>query len=302
MTAIDTLLDGLADYAGLFPPASLNMDAMVEQYAMGLAGPCASMLGRVIVPAAKLGDFERAAAAALPGHADDDPWCISALVRADDMDADLETIATFNDEHVDPGNGLALIDVIEVKAGDVEGIEAIASNLPEGLFAFVEIPIDSDPRGLLAALAGDGLGAKIRTGGMTPELYPDMGDVARFIVHAAAAEVPFKATAGLHHPLPNDNSDVPARQLGFVNVFAAATFTQTAGLDVAAVHAVLELADPDAFHFDGATLQVGEHTVSSAQLEACRLTLGTSFGSCSIDDPWSDLIALGWLEPEPVSE
>lgn len=302
MAAIDALLDGLVDYAGLFPPASLDMDAMVESYATALAGDCAWMMGRIIVPAVALGDFERAAAAMLPGHEEDEPWCVSALVRANEMDADLESIAIFNDTHEEPSNGLALIDAIEVKASDADGIEAIASNLPEGLFAFVEIPIDGDPRGLLAALAGDGLGAKIRTGGMSPELYPGIKDVAKFIVHAHGAQVPFKATAGMHHPLPNDNPSVPARQLGFVNVFAAAALAQVAQLDQDAVCEVLELADPDDFVFDGAVLHVGTYALTSAQLEACRLTLGTSFGSCSIDEPWNDLIALGWLEPEPISE
>ena len=133
MAAIDSLLDGLVDYAGLYPPASLDMDAMVECYATGLAGDCASMMGRIIVPAVALGDFERAAAAILPGHAQDEPWCVSSLVRANEMDADLELIATFNDAHEEPGNGLALIDAIEVKASDPDGIESIASNLPEGL-------------------------------------------------------------------------------------------------------------------------------------------------------------------------
>ena len=90
--------------------------------------------------------------------------------------------------------------------------------------------------------------------------------------------------------------------MGFVNVFAAAALAQVAQLDEDAVRDVLELADPDAFVFDGATLQVGAYTLTSAQLQACRLTFGTSFGSCSIDEPWDDLIALGWLEPEPISE
>jgi hypothetical protein len=302
MAAIDTLLDGLVDYAGLFPPASLDMEAMVEQYAIALASERASMVGRIIVPASTLGALEQAAKAMLPGHAEDDPWCVSALVRLDKMDADLEAIANFNDAHELPEHGLALIDTIEVKAFDANDIEAIASNLPEGLFAFVEIPIDSDPRGLLCAIAGDSLGAKVRTGGITPELNPPIEDVARFIVHAVAAEVPYKATAGLHHPLPNDNPDIPARQLGFVNVFAAAALARVAGLDQAAVEEVLSCDDPEAFVFDGATLQLADYTLTSAQLEVSRLTSATSFGSCSLDDPWNDLIALGWLVPEPVSE
>ena len=305
MPALEMLLDGLVDYAGLFPPASLDMDAMVEQYAMALAGEQSWVVGRVIVPASQLSAFETAAAGALPGHEDDDPWCISALVRADAMDADLEAIGAFNDAHEEPGDGLALIDAIEVKVQDASGVEAIASNLPEGLFTFVEMPIDVDPRGMLAALAGDELAAKIRTGGMTPELYPKVGDVAAFIVHAAAAGVPFKATAGMHHPLPNDNPDVPARQLGFLNVFLAAALAHHAGLDAAAVQAVLEETDPAAFDFDGTIVHVSGHELTALQLEESRLSFCLSFGSCSIEEPWNDLHALGLLvqpSTEPIEE
>ena len=142
-------------------------------------------------------------------------------------------------------------------------------------------------------------------GGMTPELYPQVGDVAAFIVHAAAAGVPFKATAGMHHPLPNDNPDVPARQLGFLNVFLAAALAHHAGLDAAAVQAVLETSDPDAFEFDGAMVHVAGHALTAVQLEESRLSFCLSFGSCSLEEPWNDLHALGLLvqpSTEPIEE
>ncbi|MCH2135820.1 MAG: hypothetical protein MK101_04460 [Phycisphaerales bacterium] len=302
MPAFEALLDGLVDYAGLYPPASLDMPAMVEQYAMALASEEAWMVGRVIVPVSGLDDFEDAAIGALPGHEDDDPWVISALVNADQLEADLDRVLRFNEVHAEPGNGLALIDAVEVKASDAAGIESIAAALPEGLFAFVEIPVDRDPRGLLAQLAGDELAAKVRTGGIEPHLYPDVADVAAFIVHAAAAEVPFKATAGMHHPLPNDNPAVPARQLGFVNVFLAAALAQHEGLDAAAVAQVLELDDPGKIGFDGAEARIGDHVIDAACIEESRLTFCTSFGSCSIDEPRDDLAALGWLEAQGLLE
>ena len=251
MAALDTLLDGLIDYAGLYPPASLDMQPMVKQYAMALAGEPSWVVGRVIVPASRLEEFEAAAAGALPGHEDDDPWCVSALVQLDAFDEQLERIAAFNDAHEAPGDGMALIDAIEIRASSATDIETIAAGLPEGLFPFVEIPVDADPRGLLAALAGEGFGAKIRTGGVEPHLYPAVKDIARFLVHTAAAQVPFKATAGLHHPLPNDNSGVPARQQGFVNVMLAAAAAQHLGLDEAAVADVLRCDDAAAFGRSG---------------------------------------------------
>ena len=156
MAALDILLDGLIDYAGLYPPASLDMQPMVEQYAMALAGEQSWVVGRVIVPANRLDEFEEAAAGKLPGHEDDDPWCVSALLQLDAFDEQLQRIAAFNDAHEAPADGMALIDAIEIRASSGADIETIAAGLPEGLFPFVEIPVDADPRGLLAALAGEG--------------------------------------------------------------------------------------------------------------------------------------------------
>ncbi len=50
--SLQTLLAGLIDYAGLFPPASLSMEQALANYARFRAGEHAWMLGRFVVPAA----------------------------------------------------------------------------------------------------------------------------------------------------------------------------------------------------------------------------------------------------------
>ena len=56
------LLSGLIDYAGLFPPASLAMAAAVANYDAYLRGEYSWILGRFIVPVARLEEFEKALA------------------------------------------------------------------------------------------------------------------------------------------------------------------------------------------------------------------------------------------------
>ena len=51
------LLDGAIDYAGLFPPAALGMDAAVENYLAYRTSAQASMLGRFVAPAARLDEL-----------------------------------------------------------------------------------------------------------------------------------------------------------------------------------------------------------------------------------------------------
>jgi hypothetical protein len=298
---LSVLLDGLIDYAGLFPPANLDMQPMVDTYRRVMLDPRGWMVGRVIVPVSRLEEFELAAQALLPDEEEADPWCISALASpcgSDGLAADLDAIARFNARHSEAGGGSAVIDVVELKGTEAKLIDQALDMLPDTLFPFVEIPLDDDPRGLIAVLAGSEAAAKIRTGGVTPELYPSNSALAAFLSASAAAGVPFKATAGLHHPLPNDNAAVPARQQGFLNVFVAAAMALHHELAPETIEGLLESADVGSFDFAEAAVRFGTHTISLEELEEARLGFAISFGCCSIDEPWEDLQALGLLGEE----
>ena len=56
--ALHALLSGLIDYAGLFPPASLDLPAAMRNYAAYRAGAHAWMLGRFVVPAALVAEVD----------------------------------------------------------------------------------------------------------------------------------------------------------------------------------------------------------------------------------------------------
>ena len=290
------LLDGLVDYAGLFPPAREDMETMVKGFDEGLDHPMGWMLARVIVPVGKLDEFEQAAASLLPDDDTDDPWCLSVLVSpagSDELEGDIERLAAFNERHCNAANGLALADVIELRADSAEAIDSALDLLPDDLFPFFELSSSSDSRGLLAALAGSEAAAKIRTGGIKPELNPATADVARFIRNAVQADVPFKATAGLHHPLPNENPSIPAHQQGFLNVFLASA--------AAAVHRlnegdIVELLDyTGAIEFEDDQVSIDGLVLGCEQLEASRGGTAISFGSCSWREPIADLQSLGYL-------
>ena len=92
------LLNNIIDYAGLFPPAQLDMERVVENYATYLVGDDGWMLGRLLMPTARLDEFEKYAAKYLPADEDAEPWQISALTRpADDpnLPDDLQRIEQF---------------------------------------------------------------------------------------------------------------------------------------------------------------------------------------------------------------
>lgn len=291
--AATALLAGLVDYAGLFPPAELPMDGAVAEYARWRRSPQGWMLGRFVLPAGRLHDFRVAAEAHLPPPGAAEPWRLSALLGTD-LHRDAAFVTSFNVSQA----GRALVDTVELKAAAAGEAEAALAALPPGLTAFVELPLHGDLGALLSVLRARGARAKARTGGVVPEAIPGPASVARFLAACAAAGVPFKATAGLHHalraehPLTYAANGPKAVMHGFVNVFAAAAFAGT-GAAASDLEAVLREEDASAFRLDEAGLAWRQLRVSTEGLARSRRDLAPSFGSCSFAEPVADLRSLG---------
>lgn len=291
--AIRALLTELIDYAGLFPPAALDMPTAVRNYAAYRQSEHNWLLARFIVPVARLGEFEATAIAEVPSP--EPPWKVSALL-SNDWQSDLAQIAAFNERFA----GRFVIDTVEGKAETSAQIEALLQTLPAGLTTYFEIPLKDDPAELIATLAETGGLAKARTGGVTAEAFPSAFELARFIAACAKEEVPFKATAGLHHPLRGEYRltyapDSPTATMhGFLNVFLAAGFAQN-GMGVAQLVEVLEERSPTAFQFESGRVVWRDEQLVRAHLINARHLAALAFGSCSFTEPLEDLQKLGLL-------
>src|SRR5690606_2658502 len=115
MHAVRTLLQASIDYAGLFPPAALDMHAAVRNYADYRAGGYGWALGRFILPVSRLADFEAAASERLPVRPGGTAWPLGALLGSD-VAKDIERLGEFNCRHAADGAGAAAADVVECKA------------------------------------------------------------------------------------------------------------------------------------------------------------------------------------------
>ncbi|MEM7229108.1 MAG: hypothetical protein AAF432_09875 [Planctomycetota bacterium] len=296
-TSLTELLHGIIDYAGLFPPAKLDMPTTVTNFASYVACDDAWMLKRLIVPVGRLDEFQAAAASLLPMDGET-TWHLSGLtVPAGDpaFAANIEVIDAFNRRHADPSNGSAIIDTIELKGTNVDVIEEALDELPDEIFPFFEIPWNVDPRGMIATLVGSDAGAKIRTGGVTADLYPPVDAVARFIVACARAGVPFKATAGLHHPFRHYSDAVDCDEHGFFNVFLAAAIAYAHEEGEDAIAPVLEQTDHSAFRCTDDSIVVGDYEITADEIARTRDLIAISFGSCSFDEPRDDLREISLL-------
>ena len=291
MSAPRALLGGIVDYAGLFPPAALDMPTAVANYAAYRAGPDAWALGRFVVPASRLDELAAAAAPCVAGE----PWRVSALLGADAA-ADVRRVGEFNER----SSRLAAVDAVEFKASDVAAVSRVAPLVPRGAEAYAELPVEPDPTPLVTAVARAGLRAKVRTGGVTADAFPTSAQLARFIAACVAAGVPFKATAGLHHPLratyrlTYDADSATATMFGFLNVFLAAALLRAGGT-VRDAEALLEESDPSALRVGDDAITWREHRFDTAALAAAR-RLAVSFGSCSFREPMEEvkLLSAGW--------
>lgn len=292
--SIRALLTEIVDYAGLFPPSALSMPEAVINYATYKNSNYKWMLGRFVVPVDRLGEF--AASANEFFTRDDDVWKLSVLA-GNDIYETVNLIEDFNDEF----SPYATIDALEVKTDTASYIETVAEAAPPELTNYFEIPMDDRLADLVVTLAINKQRAKIRTGGVVPEAFPRPEEIARFMRTCMAANVPFKCTAGLHHPVRCRKpltyaEDAPVGMMyGFLNVFLAAAFARD-GFKPGVIRELLEDEWEESFEFDaGGVLWRQEHFISTTQLIYLREKGAISFGSCSFEEPIADLQEIGLL-------
>ncbi len=319
------LLTDILDYAGLFPPAQLELDPAIRNYARYRTEAEAWMLGRFICPAPRLCELVPYGDTLL---AEPPAFRFSVLCRGGESPTAL--LARLEDDGADVAafdaalGARAAVAAFEIKLPPAL-LDADELRLAEFLRAardrfdsvglagrpvFWEPPLPpradwTRPANLLAhALAaynadrpaGPGrFGFKLRTGGVEASAFPTCEQVARVIEACAHAGTPMKFTAGLHHPIRRYDPGVRAHMHGFINVFAAAILGRELRLELFDLVAILDELDPANFTLGDEFFGWNQAEVTLGELEHGRQHVALSFGSCSFDEPREDLRALRWL-------
>lgn len=267
------------------------MEKAAANYNSYLAGPHQWLLGRFVVPVGRLEELVAATRTLVPTS----PWPLSALTGKD-AEADLSAVATFNETYA----GRFAIEAVEVKVAQLDDISRVAAAAPAGLEIYFEGGSDElEP--FVSAVGEVQARAKIRTGGLTTDAFPDAAAIAKFVELCSDQDVPFKATAGLHHPVRcvrplTYEPDAPRGAMhGFVNLFLASVLLYDGAID--AHHAERVLLDDDTTNFAFADQLAHWRTaeIDVDSIEAVRHNFAISFGSCSFEEPIDDLRALGWM-------
>jgi hypothetical protein len=240
------VLERIIDHAALFPPASMSLPDALTEDRRARESPHAGMLNRFVVPAARLAELpaERAPLSVVLGDAED----AELVAGADGVEA---VELALDGSRPRPADLVATYRALQ----------------PLGVETYFELVLDESWRdsvpAAVGAVAAVGGRVKLRCGGTS---IPSVEQVALVIACCREAGVPFKATAGLHHPVRR------GEEHGFLNLLAATT------APAGRLEAVLAEEDASAIDF----------------AEADR-ALFTSFGSCSWREPVDDLRELGLL-------
>ncbi len=276
--SLSPLVSGLFDDAALFPPGDAPLPEALVAHAAHGRSPHADLVGTFVLPAGRLAELAaELAERPFPGE------LVLSLTVPDVAAAD-EAVARAS---ALPGVSVAAVEVVVPPDQDVvtllAGLDALASRRP-GLDVYVEVPRDDRRPAVVDALADTRYHAKLRTGGVVADAYPDERELASVVDLLVRRGVPFKATAGLHHAVRHTEPATGFEQHGFLNVLAAVAAAQ-GGADVFTLAGLLA-------ERDGRVL-VDRLTALDPEASA-RLRGGfRSLGTCSVAEPLDDLLALG---------
>lgn len=276
-------LHALVDDAAMFPPGNAPLDRAVAEHYQHRCAPYAELIGGFV-----------ASDRVLPQ--------LLALLSAEqdqrDSRLDLKLVVTGGAGAIEPAVRWATrserirLAGLEIALRDEEDLAHNARRMTAAVDALetelADVPVYVEPPrthgsltpGWLAALdelAAHELRLKFRTGGVTPDAFPGVDELAGWIEAALDRETAFRCTAGLHHAIRCPDPQTGATQHGFLNVLLA-TRASLDGEDPAPVLADshlrerLGVADPDAL--------------------AGARNWFVSFGSCSIVEPRDELAEL----------
>jgi hypothetical protein len=275
MSTVPALYRHLVDDASMFPPGNLPLAEAVAAHQAHLQSPYADLVGPFVCTDDNLMQVAEAASRPLrvsvviTGGAGG----IEPAVRWGDRSKDVEVTAV----------EVRLRDEDDLSRNALRVVRACDDCLDEET-AYVEIGLDGAWERALDVVADAGYAAKLRTGGLDAYLFPSSAQVAAFITACLDREVPFKCTAGLHNAVRHTADDFEHH--GFLNVLLATR----ASLDGASQDELVQLLESR----DGSQLAGRARELSDDQAASTRRWF-TSFGSCSIDEPRTDLHTLGLM-------
>jgi hypothetical protein len=300
--SLKALLAHSVDYAGMFPPCSLDLEPALINQAEYVRSQDAWMLSTFVLSIEQF-DAVKQLLSQFDAH---HPLRVAALGPKtqsahafleviEEADAAIRSLSKHNVDLISISH-LEMFLPHDVDVALLNEARSILGDLP----VFWEAPPDRAEQtiALLAEFNSDAdsatFGYKLRTGGVTAEAFPTSPQIAKALVTPATHQLPIKFTAGLHHPLRQYRQEVQTKMHGFLNVLGAAVLAAEHRWDVHQTATMLEDENTNSFSFADDFFAWRAWRIDTKRLQY-RRRFAVSFGSCSFDEPRDDLCALNLL-------
>jgi hypothetical protein len=295
--SLRALLTRSIDYAGMFPPCTLELEPALGKHAEYVRSGDSWMLSAFVLPVTKFADVaafitqfdkrHQLRVSALGPRSENAKDFLNKLSRCADA------IRSFQLQHGDVVSVFQL-EMVLPQDVDLAGLNEAAALVADlKLQSFWEAPAESAGKAiaLLARANQPGFRYKLRTGGVTADAFPSSVQIARAILASTKHHVPIKFTAGLHHPLRQFREEAKTEMHGFLNVLGAGVLSAEHHWDEAQTIEMLEDQRAASFEFHDTVFAWRDWEITLDRIKARRKFV-TSFGSCSFDEPREDLRAL----------
>jgi hypothetical protein len=294
-TSFRNFMEGIIDYAGLFPPASLELEIALANYRAYLEDEHSWILGRYIIPATltqKVSQFSDLTLSVLVGP----ELSETELQQIQRVASSIEIIETkIPDGVLHPGSVTAQLMHLHSRLEhtgclDVQIFLECARDIEQTAAEIAAFNHNTCGNAVIRQV-----GVKLRCGGTTPEAFPPVKKVASVIGTCRRHDIPLKFTAGMHQPLRSYVHDPGTMQHGFINIFAAALFCWHHPLADSQIAEILTEEQQGKFIFTENELQWRTFSISAAAIQQLRNAKVISFGSCSFTEPCEALRSLELL-------
>ena len=139
------------------------------------------------------------------------------------------------------------------------------------------------------------LGAKIRCGGLDAQLIPSPAAVAAFLFADGGRR---GAAQGDSRAPPSDPGYRPVEWHAHARLrqpLVTTALLRAGAVDESVAARILDDEDPDSFVVTPERIGWRERVIEATALGSVREEGFTAYGSCSFDEPTTDLARLGWL-------
>jgi hypothetical protein len=311
--SVQGFLHNTIDYAGLFPPASLNLEESLDNFAGYLIGPQSWMLSKFVCPFRKTKELSL-----LPGFKSSRNKIRLSLLSTSSLKTD-EFIQFFTDDMLsfrelpDEFHNKSVFETIELKfplelieKNSKDSIRIFLDSLSEivkehfnhRIFIFCELPVigdfDHNLKNTVKEIcehneAFNDAGFKLRTGGTDLSDFPSPDIIVSTMRQCLVHKVTLKFTAGMHHPIRHHDTNLKTMMHGFINVFGAGILAFRHAISDRELREMISDEDPTNFKFSDDAFEWREWKSDTEEIHGARNGLVLSFGSCSFDEPVEDL-------------